>query len=115
MVTEVKPVQPEKASSLIYVTEFGIVTEVKPVQPLKAEVLIEVTELGIIVFLQPTINEFVSVLIIALQSLRESKTLLPLSTLMLSKPLQPEKRELPISVTELPIVTEVKPVQYWKA
>ena len=36
MVTEVKPVQPEKADSPIVVTELEMVTEVKPVQPLKA-------------------------------------------------------------------------------
>ena len=36
MVTEVKPVQPEKADSPMLVTEFGMMTEVKPVQPSKA-------------------------------------------------------------------------------
>ena len=36
MVTEVKPVQPENASSPMLVKEFGMVTEVKPVQPSNA-------------------------------------------------------------------------------
>ena len=30
------------------------------------------------------------------------------------KPLQPEKAELPIEATELGIVTDVKPLQFWK-
>ena len=33
MMTEVKPVQPEKALLPMLVTEFGMVTEVKPIQP----------------------------------------------------------------------------------
>ena len=33
IVTDVNPVQPEKALSPMLVTELGIVTEVKPVQP----------------------------------------------------------------------------------
>jgi hypothetical protein len=37
IVTEVRPVQPEKAYSPMLVTELGIVTEVRPVQPEKAE------------------------------------------------------------------------------
>ena len=36
IVTEVSPVQPEKAVSPMLVTEFPIVTEVSPVQPEKA-------------------------------------------------------------------------------
>jgi hypothetical protein len=36
IVTEVKPLQHEKASSPIVVTLFGIVTEVKPLHPQKA-------------------------------------------------------------------------------
>ena len=44
MVTEVRPVQPLKASSPIEVTEVGMVTEVRPVQSLKANSPIEVTE-----------------------------------------------------------------------
>ena len=33
MITEVRPEQPEKASSPIEVTELGMVTEVRPEQP----------------------------------------------------------------------------------
>ena len=63
------------------------------------------------VLLQPAIKVFEPVSIIALQLLRESYTLLPLSTTILSKQLQPEKGDTPIEVTELGIVTEVKPLQ----
>jgi metal-sulfur cluster biosynthetic enzyme len=48
MVTEVKPLQSEKAKAPIEVTELGMVTEVKPLQPEKALLPIEVTELGMI-------------------------------------------------------------------
>ena len=41
IVTEVKPVQPEKAEPPIEVIELGIATEVKPLQPEKADPLIE--------------------------------------------------------------------------
>ena len=47
IVTEVKPVQPEKALSPMLVTLLGIVTEVKPVQLAKALFLILMTLLGI--------------------------------------------------------------------
>ena len=72
---------------------------------------IEVTELGMIVFLHPLINVFVAVSIMALQFSRESYTELPLSTFMLVKPLQPVNAQSPISVTELGMMTLVKPVQ----
>jgi len=36
MVTEVRPLQLEKALSSMLVTELGMVTEVRPLQPLKA-------------------------------------------------------------------------------
>ena len=36
MVTEVRPLQPEKAMSPMEVTELGMVTEVSPLQPRKA-------------------------------------------------------------------------------
>ena len=44
MVTEVKPVQPEKAWLPMLVTEFGMVTEVKLVQSWKALLPMLVTE-----------------------------------------------------------------------
>lgn len=53
IVTSVKPVQPEKASSQIPFTEFGILMDVKPVQPLKASRSISVTELGISMDVKP--------------------------------------------------------------
>ena len=111
MVTLVKPLQSRNALLPIEVTELGMVTLVKPEQPLNAPLPIEVTELGIIVFLHPLINVFVAVSIMALQFSRESYTELPLSTFMLVRPLQSENASVPILVTELPMVTLVKPLQ----
>ena len=88
-----------------------MVTLVKPLQPENALSPIEVTELGINVFLHPLINVFVAVLTMALQFSRESYTELSLSTFMLVKPLQPPNAPRPISVTELGMVTLVKPLQ----
>ena len=110
MMTLVKPLQPKNALQPISVTELGMVTLVKPLQPKNAYQPIEVTELGIIVFLHPLINVFVSVSIMALQFARESYTELPLSTFMLVKPLQLLNAYQPIEVTELPMMTLVKPV-----
>ena len=73
----------------IEVTELRMVTLVKPLHSSNAWLPILVTELGMIVFLQPLINVFVAVSIIALQFSRESYTELPLSTIMLVRPLQP--------------------------
>ena len=47
IVTEVKPLQPEKAEDPMLVTLLGIVTEVKPEQPEKALCPMLVTLLGI--------------------------------------------------------------------
>ena len=88
-----------------------MVTLVKPVQSRNADLPIEVTELGIIVFIHPLINVFVVVSIMALQFSRESYTELPLSTFMLVKPLQLLNAYSPIEVTELGMVTPVKPPQ----
>ena len=106
-----KPLQPPNALSPIEVTELGMVTLVKPLQYWNAYLPIEVTDLGMIVFLHPLINVFVAVLIMALQFSRESYTELPLSTFMLVKPLQASNDPLPIEVTELGMVTLVKPLQ----
>ena len=108
---DVKPLQPQKAQVPIEVTELGISTDVKPLQPSKADLPIEVTELGMIVFLQPLSRVLVAVSIIALQTYLESYTVFPLSTVMLSKPLQKRKASLPISVTEFGISIDVKPLQ----
>ena len=92
------------------VTLFGIVTEVRPHQP-KAQSPMLITLFGITVFSHPAISVFVAVSMIALQLLRESYAMLPLSTLMAVRPLQPEKGLRPMLVTLFGIVTEVRPQQ----
>ena len=67
-----------------------------------------VTLLGITVFLHPTTNVLVVFSIIALQLSRESYLELPSSTVTEVKPLQQENAPLPMVVTLLGIVTEVK-------
>ena len=52
-VTEVKPVQPEKALQPILVTDLGMVTEVKPVQPEKAILPMLVTDSGMVTEVKP--------------------------------------------------------------
>ena len=73
MVIDVRPLHPEKAYSPIYVTLLGIVTEVRSLQLEKARSRMPDTLLGIIVFLHPKYIVFDEVIIMALQSLRESK------------------------------------------
>ena len=68
-----------------------------------------------IVFLQPHSKLLVAVSIKALQLSLESYTVFPLSTVMLSKSKQPKNALMPISVTEFPMLTEVKPMQPQKA
>ena len=68
-----------------------------------------------VVFLHPTTNVFDDFSIIALQLSRESYLAFPLSTTMEVKPMQPEKEPLPILVTLLGIVREVKLLQPEKA
>ena len=91
MVTEVRPLQPLKASYPMLVTEFGMVKEVRPLQPAKALSLMLVTELGITVLLHPVTSVFDAVSMMALQSFLESYVVFPLSTLMEVRPLQKEK------------------------
>ena len=67
--------------------------------------------MGIVVFLQPFNIVFVAVSMMALQFSRESKTVFPDSTTILSKPPQKAKQSSPILVTELGIVMLVKPEQ----
>ena len=97
------------------VTELGIVTEVKPVQPEKAYSPMDTTVLGMTVVLQPVINVLSAVRIMALQLSRLSYTGLPDSTTMEVNPVQPLNTLLPIDVTELGIVMEVRLVQPLKA
>ena len=70
-----------------------------------------VTLLGMVVFMQPLINVFEDVSIIALQLLRESYIVLPLSTFIDVKLEQPAKAQSPMLVTLLGMVTEVRPEQ----
>ena len=110
MITEIKPSQAQKAYSPMLVTEFGMVMEVKPEQPKKAPVPMLVTELGIMVFLHPAIKVLLLFSIMALQSSRESYISLSEATDIDSKHEQPKKAPPPMLFTELPIVTEVKPL-----
>ena len=70
-----------------------------------------VTEFGIIVFLHPKNKVFVFVSIIALQLSRESYFVFPDSTSIDVRPEQPEKAGLLMLVTELGMVTLVRPEQ----
>ena len=70
--TDVRPLQLEKALFPMDVTELGMIAEVRPVQLLKAKFPIEVTVFGMTVFLQPDTNSLVLVLMMALQFSRES-------------------------------------------
>ena len=65
--------------------------EVRPLQQKKAELPILVTEFGIIVFLHPAMSSLLDFLIIALQLLRESYMVFPLSTIMEVRPVHPPK------------------------
>ena len=111
----VRPEQYQNASLPMLVTELGMVTLVRPEQPENALSLMLVTEFGITVFLHPTINVFVFVSIIALHLSRESYFVFPDSTFIDVKSEQPEKAYFPMLVTELPIVTLVRPEQPEKA
>ena len=51
---DVSPVQPEKASCSMLVTELPIVTDVSPVQPEKARFPMLVTELGMVTDVSPS-------------------------------------------------------------
>ena len=81
--------QPEKASSIISVTDGGMETLVRLEQPEKALSPIFVTDGGMVVFLHPLISVLLSVRIMALQSSRESYTLLSLETVILVRLEQP--------------------------
>ena len=89
------------------VTELGMIIEVKP-DHANASTPIDVTVLGIIVFWHPEIKVFVAVSMMALLLSRESYTVFPSSTVMVSKLVQPAKGLMPIDVTELGRVIVVK-------
>ena len=97
------------------VTEFGSVMEVRPLRPENADSSTFFTELGIVVLLHPAMSALSDFLMIALQLLRESYTVFPLSTIMEVSPLQPEKAPDFMFVTELGIVMEVRLLQSWNA
>jgi hypothetical protein len=110
-VTEVKLLQPSKAWYPMLVTELGMVIEDRPLQPSKAYSPMLVTVFGITVLLHPVIKVLVFVSMIALQLYRESYFEFPLSTIIEDRPLQSEKAPFPMLVTELGMVTEVRPLQ----
>lgn len=74
------------------VTPSGIVKEVRPLNPLKDQLPIVVTLLGTTVVLHPAIKVLDDVSIIALQLSRESYTGLLLSTTIVVRLIQLEKR-----------------------
>ena len=96
IVSEVRPVQPLKASPSMVVKLLGNVIDFKPVQPWKAKSPIFVTLLGITVFLHPINKVLEYESIIALQLFRESKELFPLSTDIEAKLAQLAKTPPPI-------------------
>ena len=93
------------------VTLLGMVMEVRPEQPKNALLPMLVTLLGIMVFLHPNMSELFDVLMIALQLLRESYSVLPGSTMMEVRPEQAPNTLLPMLVTLLGMVMEVRPEQ----
>ena len=93
------------------VTLLGIVTDVRPEQSLNALNPMLVTLLGIVVDWHPAIRVLEAVSIMALQFSRESYIVLPLSTTIEVREEQPLKAELPMLVTLLGIVTDVRPEQ----
>ena len=128
IVTEVKPVQPEKALPPMLVTLLGIVTEVKPVHFQKAELPMLSTLLGIIIDVRfekpeqrfagiystssPNIKDVIRRMNGDWSVKSEHSFAFHITEL---KPLQSRKAIFPMLVTLLPIVTEVKPLQPWKA
>ena len=90
------------------VTELGMLMDVREEQPLNALSPMLVTELGIVVDWHPAIRVLVAVSIIALQFSRESYIVLPLSTTMEVREVQPLNAPLPMLVTELGMVMEVR-------
>lgn len=72
------------------VTLFGIVMSVSPAQSANANAPILLTPSGITVVLHPEISEFDALTIMALQLLRLSYTVLPLSTTIELRFMQPE-------------------------
>ena len=95
------------------VTLLGITMEVRPEQPEKAFSPMFVTLLGMVVDWHPTIRVLEAVSIMALQFSRESYIVLPLSTTMEVREEQPMNAQSPMLVTELGMVMEVREEQSW--
>ena len=91
------------------VTLLGIVTDVRPEQELKASLPMLVTLLGMVVDWNPAIRVLEAFSIMALQFSRESYIVLPLSTTMEVREEQPLNAKLPMLVTLLGIVMDVRP------
>ena len=102
----VKPIQSSNAYSPIQVTLLGKVIEVSPLRPQKASLSIPVIPFGITVAVPPNTILLFAVSIIALQPLRESKTVLFSSTLMVAKLLQCAKADTDMLVTPLWILND---------
>ena len=101
-----RPEQPENAHLPIDIIVDGITKSEIVVILAKDSSPISVTELGIFVFLHPEINLLVAVSICSLLSY----TLLPASTSILVRLLQPLKSGPTIVATELGIVIFVRPI-----
>ena len=86
-------------------------TDVRPEQSLNALNPMLVTLLGIVVDWHPAIRVLEAVSIMALQFSRESYIVLPLSTTMEVREEQPSNALLPMLVTELGRVMEVRAEQ----
>ena len=103
IVMSVRLVQPWKARQPMDVTELGMSMAVSVVQPWKARSPIAVTEVGMVVFWQPTARVLDAVSMMALQSFRESKFGLSLATVRLVNLVQPENAYSPMRESELPM------------
>ena len=107
-VIEVRFLQPEKASLLMFITPSGMVMEVSLLQPSKARRPILVTLWGIIVVEVPLTNSFHLVFMMALQLSRESYTGFPLATVIEVGGSQIQKAILSIFTTLAGILREVR-------
>ncbi len=70
IVTEVRPLQPEKAYCPMLVTLLGIVTEVRPLQPEKAKPPMLVTLLGIVTEVRPLQSWYLQLIVCQLVSIK---------------------------------------------
>ena len=115
MVTAVRPLHPEKAELLIWVTLSGMVMAIRLLHPEKAELPIIVTLPGMVVFLQPATNVFDAVSIMALHPSRESYFALSSFTTIELRFMHLKKASLLMLVRPLPMVAEVRLLQPSKA